>query len=110
MPLEMLVGVNVTDAQGYAAYRRGMTPILAAHGGAFGYDLEVSAVLRSPTPAPMNRVFTIRFPDAAARDAFFADPAYQAVRTRHFVPAVSDTTILASWEVPATEGGGGAPA
>ena len=47
MGYEIVVGWFVTDEAGYQRYRDGMMPILHAHGGAFGYDLRVSQVLRS---------------------------------------------------------------
>lgn len=94
-----LVGLEITDAAAYARYRAGMAPILARHGGDFGVDLEIAAVLKGPHPR-LNRVFTIRFPDRARRQAFFADPAYLAVRAAHFEPAVAATVILAEFDEP----------
>lgn len=79
--------VNVVDEDGYAAYRREMLPILASYGGAFVLDVRVSEVLRGPTPH--NRLFTIQFASEERRTAFFADPAYRAVREAHFEAAVS---------------------
>ena len=98
MPFEMLVGLNVIDDDRYQAYRRAMTPILEAYGGSFGYDFVVSQVLKSLTAAPINRVFTIYFPDEAAKDSFFADARYAEAKTIHFDNSVGATTILASYE------------
>jgi uncharacterized protein (DUF1330 family) len=78
-----------------------MTPILHRHGGAFGYDFAVAHVLASETDQPINRVFTIAFPDRAASDRFFTDPAYLEVRRTWFAPAVTATTLIASFEQPA---------
>lgn len=80
--------LHVTDDARYVRYREAMTPILRRFGGAFGYDLVVSEVKKTEAPHPVNRLFTIRFPDAAACDAFFADPEYRAARARHFEGAV----------------------
>jgi uncharacterized protein (DUF1330 family) len=98
MTVERLVALQVTDEAGYQAYREGMTPILHAHGGDFGHDFRVSEVLRSTEDAPINRVFTIHFPDAAALEAFFGDPAYLAVRTAYFEPSVAWARELGRWE------------
>ncbi|MEP7122654.1 MAG: DUF1330 domain-containing protein [Byssovorax sp.] len=95
-----LVGVEVKDDAGYRLYRAGMIPILHAHGGDFGYDFVVSAVLKSETEAPMNRVFTMHFPDESAGDRFFADPAYLAVRARFFTPSVGAVTTISSFDEP----------
>ena len=98
MPFERLVGLNVSDDQRYAAYRAGMTPILARFGGKFGYDFKIAEVLQSETPAPINRLFTISFPNEAAMKAFFSNDEYLAVRKQHFEPAVADATIIATYE------------
>ena len=98
MTVEMLVGLQVVDEAGYREYRKGMTPILTAIGGGFGYDFKIAEVLKSATPAPINRLFTIHFPDDASREAFFADPEYLRVREEHFEPAVSHTTILSRYQ------------
>jgi uncharacterized protein (DUF1330 family) len=96
-----LIGLMVDDAARYAEYRAGMTPILHAHGGAFGLDLEVARVLKLPVELPVegaiNRVFSIGFPSREAHARFFADAGYLAVRARHFEPAVSRVFILAEW-------------
>jgi uncharacterized protein (DUF1330 family) len=93
----MLVGLKVSNEDGYAEYRKAMRPLLLAAGGDFGCDFRVSEVLRAPGEADMNRVFTIHFPSDSARDAFFSDPAYLAIKERHFQGAVETTTILASY-------------
>lgn len=101
---ETLVGLNVTDEEGYRRYRAGMTPILGTHGGRFRYDFRVSEVLHSESPEPINRVFVIAFPSAEAQRAFFSDPAYLAVRKRHFDPAVGSVTRIAAYpRVPGPE-------
>ncbi|HZW06600.1 MAG TPA: DUF1330 domain-containing protein [Phycisphaerales bacterium] len=98
MPYESIVAMNVTDAAGYAAYRAGMTPILSRYGGGFRYDLIVSEALESAAPHPVNRLFAIYFRDRAARDAFFADPAYLRVRSEHFARSVGGFTVIAEHE------------
>jgi uncharacterized protein (DUF1330 family) len=92
-----LYGLQVEDQQAYVRYRARMMPLLHAHGGGFGIDLEVSRVLKAPEEGALNRVFSIGFPSRAASAAFFADPAYLAVRSEHFEPAVSRVLLLAEW-------------
>ena len=94
---ETLVGLHVTDEAAYQRYRAGMTPILEACGGRFRYDFRVSEVLRSETPAPINRVFVISFPSSAVMQRFYADPKYLAIRKQHFEPAVKAVTRIASY-------------
>lgn len=93
-----IIGLDVQDEAMYRRYRAGMTPILATHGGAFGYDFVVSQVLKSETTAPINRVFTLVFPERSATERFFADPAYKAVRAELFVPAVGAVTSIAAFD------------
>jgi uncharacterized protein (DUF1330 family) len=100
MPFEILVGVQVKDADMYAKYRAAMTPILERMGGAFRYDWDVARVLKSAGEAPMNRVFTLRFPDKAVRTAFFADTGYKRAKVEFFEKAVAATTIIAEYDVP----------
>jgi len=88
----MLVGLEVVDDTCYSRYRTAIAPILARHDGAFGCDFQVSKVLLGDDR--INRVFTLSFPDRAARERFFADAEYQAVRERLFVPAVASKTSL----------------
>lgn len=97
MPYITLVGLNVTDHESYQAYREGMMPILESYGGGFGYDFHIAETLRSETDAPINRVFSIHFPDEAAKNTFFADEAYLKVRQQYFEPAVSHITRIASF-------------
>lgn len=97
MAFERLVGLEVTDDASYQKYREGMTPILHRYGGGFGYDFKISEVLKSRTDAPINRVFTIYFPDEEAGKAFFSDPEYLQVRKKFFDPAVANTTLMAAF-------------
>ena len=98
MPFEMLVGLDVTDDAKYQSYRRAMTPILETYGGSFGYDFQVSNVLKAKTESPINRVFTLAFPDEDRRDRFFADAQYAEAKATYFDGAVGATTLIASYE------------
>jgi uncharacterized protein (DUF1330 family) len=94
----MWVGLEVKDQALYRRYREDMTPILQRYGGGFGYDFIVAETLKSEGQAPINRVFTIWFPDREAASRFFADPAYKKVRARSFEPAVGAITQIASFD------------
>ena len=102
MPFEMLVGLNVTDADRYQAYRRAMSPILEAYGGSFNYDFQVSEVLKTQTENPINRVFTLTFPNESRKDAFFANKQYAEAKADYFDGAVGATTLIANYEVELT--------
>lgn len=95
--LVTLWGIHVVDPDGYARYRAGMMPILARFGGSFGYDLVIAEVKKTEASHPVNRVFTICFPDEASSVAFFADADYREVRGRHFEGAVRGVTRMGAF-------------
>jgi uncharacterized protein (DUF1330 family) len=98
MAHELLVGLTVTDDEGYARYRAAMTPLLHAYGGGFRYDFTIAKVLRSASDHPINRLFVLRFPSKERIKEFFANPAYQAIKAEHFAGSVAATTILAAYD------------
>ena len=98
-PFEILVALNVRDEKGYAEYRSATARMLEAHGGRFGVDVRVAAVLHSPGSAAVNRLFTLRFPSVREHDAFFADPDYLAVRKRLFETSVAGVEVIGRYEV-----------
>jgi len=100
----LVFGLHVTDDAMYRRYREGMRPILGRFGGAFGYDFVVSQVLASETDRPINRVFTLWFPDRGSAGAFFADPDYLAVRRERFEPSVAAVTAIAALDEPVPDG------
>src|SRR5215468_8229976 len=93
----ILVGLEVTDEATYARYRAAMTPILLRYDGSFGVDLAVARVLHG-ADTRLNRVFPMLFPDRPARDGFFADKAYSAVRAALFEPAVARMVTLGEYD------------
>ncbi len=95
---EVVLGLHVADDESYTRYRAGMTPILHEYGGDFRFDFRIEEVLRSETPEPINRLFVIGFPSRDSADRFFADPAYVAVRSEFFEPAVRSITPIAEYE------------
>ncbi len=95
---ENLVGLQVTDEEMYRAYRKAMRPILEEHGGGFAYDFRLADVLINQSGNPMNRVFTIYFPDEATAEQFFADRRYLEAKEKYFNKAVDCITIIAQYE------------
>lgn len=99
MAFEVLVGLHVTDRKTYdEGYRREMFPILQSYGGGFRYDLIVSEVLKAEAAHPVNRVFAIYFPDRAAKERFYADPAYLAIRKTYYDRSVAARVVIAEYE------------
>lgn len=96
--IEMLIGLNVTNEEGYSSYRAGMTPLLEAAGGGFGYDFKIAETLKSETDEKINRVFTIYFPSPDVMNSFFTDPGYLNIKKEHFEGAVASTTIMKTYK------------
>lgn len=96
--IEMLVGLNVSNDEHYALYRKGMTPLLTAAGGGFGYDFKVSEVLINKSGNEINRVFTINFPSNEVMKTFFSNPEYLEIKAKFFEGSVLETTIISSYE------------
>jgi uncharacterized protein (DUF1330 family) len=94
---EMLVGLCVTDDKKYNRYREEMAPILEGYGGSFRYDWSIGKVFKSESAEPLNRLFIITFPSVQAKDNFFADDRYVAVREEYFEPAVMTITYVSEY-------------
>jgi len=92
------MGIYVTNEEEYANYRKGMMPILHTYGGSFGYDFKVSEVLKSKEDGPINRVFTIEFPNQETMEKFFSDPNYLVVKKAHLDCSISSRTVIAMFE------------
>ena len=84
--------LEVIDEAGYAKYRAEMSPLLHAAGARFEFDATMTTLL-APQPG-LNRVFSIAFPNRAARDGFFRDPDYLKVRNQYFEPSVGARRVL----------------
>ncbi len=94
---ERLVGLQVADEKLYQEYRKAMLPILKVHGGGFGYDFKVSSVLINESGNPINRVFTINFPDENTSKDFFNNSSYKEAREKYFNKSVTSTTLISQY-------------
>lgn len=97
MAIELLVGLELSDPQLYAEYRRHMTPLLLQHQGDFGYDFVVQQSLK-PADSAINRVFTIHFASELLMEQFFSHPDYLQIKASFFEKAVAQTHILARYQ------------
>jgi len=94
----LIYGLRVNDDELYSRYREAMAPILRRYGGAFVYDFVVSRVLRQPVDAPINRLFSMTFPEKDAAERFFSDAEYRKIRGELFDSAVGSVTCLAAYD------------
>jgi len=95
---ENLLALNVTDDEMYNKYRQEMTPLLLSVGGEFGYDFKVSETLKSEANHPINRVFTIKFPNKDVMKSFFSSDSYRAVNKKYFRDSVDGVTMISSYD------------
>jgi uncharacterized protein (DUF1330 family) len=71
---ELLVGLQVDDREMYSQYHAEIKPLLVdAVGGSFRYDFDIDRTLTNSAEHGINRVFVLAFPDAEAKERFFAD-------------------------------------
>jgi uncharacterized protein (DUF1330 family) len=98
MRIELLIGLELNDAELYAEYRRQMTPLLLQHQGDFGYDFVVQHTLK-PSNSAINRVFTIHFASEHWMESFFNHPEYLQIKARCFEKSVTNTHILARYQI-----------
>jgi len=104
--IEILVGLNVINEQGYRNYRDQMKPLLNKMGGGFRYDfiiskecdLDISERFKvKMDKSTINRLFIIFFPDANIQNKFFEHQDYLHLKQKYFEPSVASTTIIAEW-------------
>jgi uncharacterized protein (DUF1330 family) len=98
MSYELVVALQVDDDKIYSQYRAQIGPMLESAGGSFRYDFEIARTLQNSAEHGINRVFVLAFPDARAKELFFADPRYREIRRRLFDRAVNGTTIIAEYD------------
>lgn len=96
--IEILVGLNVLDSDGYQAYRKKMTPLLTHVGGHFRYDFTIAQTLKRETDHKINRVFVICFPDSESKDKLFNSDEYKKIKQQFFEKSVESTTIISEYE------------
>jgi len=99
MSRELLVGLNVTDAEQYRKYREEISFLLEKHHGGFRYDFWVKETLKSETANVINRVFVIYFKNKNYQDRFFNDTNYLEIKEKHYQGAVAATTILGEYDI-----------
>ncbi|PKA23598.1 DUF1330 domain-containing protein [Leptospira levettii] len=95
---ESIVGLHIKDETLYSEYRNAMKGLLEQYEGGFRYDFKIAETLKSETENPINRVFLIYFKNQERKLSFFADPEYQKIREKYFVPSVASTTQIATYE------------
>ena len=77
----LIFSLKVTNPKVYARYRAAIAPVLERFGGKIAKEYDVAHALHSDDEAEdVTKIAMFAFPEQAALDAFFADPAYQAAK------------------------------
>ena len=69
--------IQITDAEGYEAYRRDVPAVIAAHGGR--YLVRGGAVIALEGEASLRRTVILEFPHMEALLGFYHSAEYQAL-------------------------------
>ena len=78
MAAYLFVNIEVKDANAYAEYRSGVTPMIHKHGGEYLARGGAAELIEGDwTP---GRVVLLKFPDMPAVHAFLNDPDYQPLK------------------------------
>jgi len=94
----MIVALQIKDNEKYSAYRKAMSPLLAAHEGGFRYDFKVFEILKNEEGRPINRVFAIYFGSKDQMEKFFINEEYKKIKSEYFASSVEATTIISEYE------------
>ncbi|MBO6504133.1 MAG: DUF1330 domain-containing protein [Kordiimonadaceae bacterium] len=77
-PVHIVANLMIEDEDEYMAYQKGFFPILKKHGGELiTYD-DAAKTFEGDNPVK-GRFILARFPSAAAAQAWYDDPDYQAI-------------------------------
>jgi uncharacterized protein (DUF1330 family) len=79
MAAYLVVDTAIDDSEAYERYKLGAKPIAERHGGEYLARGGALTVLEDGLWTP-TRLVIIRFPDAAAAQAFADDPDYQPLK------------------------------
>ncbi len=92
MSAYLIVRITVTDPARYPDYTAKTPALIAKHGGRFVVRGGATTTLEGPEEA--RRIVVIEFPDRAAAQAFYDDPAYEDVRAIRWEAADSEMILV----------------
>lgn len=77
-PAYIIANFQINDADVYRQYEKGFFPILKSHGGEF-FTYDDNTVTFEGASPRSGRMVMFKFPSAEAAQAWYNDPAYQAL-------------------------------
>ncbi|HTM40036.1 MAG TPA: DUF1330 domain-containing protein [Terriglobales bacterium] len=92
MPAYMIVNLEVKDPVAFDQYKSRTGPLIVKHGGEFLVRGGKLTVLEGDWKP--GRVVIVRFPDAAAAQAFYDDPEYKPLIALRQRAAKTDLVVV----------------
>ena len=92
MSAYIIARITVTDPDRYRDYTAETPALIAKHGGRFVVRGGEPATLEGPQED--RRVVVLEFPNRAAAEAFYKDPAYEPVRAIRWAAAESKLILV----------------
>ena len=78
MAAYLIADIEVKESEGFAAYRKGVPAVIAAHDGRYLARGGAIALLEGDWPA--SRIVILEFPDMARLQAFWDSPDYAPLK------------------------------
>ena len=88
----IVVDIDVKDPEAYAGYIEHVPPLVAKHGGVYRARGGRHTVMEGDWDP--KRMVIIEFPDRAAAEAFYGDPAYADLKKLRQTTTESNLVIL----------------
>jgi uncharacterized protein (DUF1330 family) len=92
MAAYLLAEIDVTDPEGFEAYRRDVPKLIARFGGRYLARGGAAEVLEGGRP--LKRTVLLEFPDMATLKAFYGSPEYQPLLALRRASSQSEVLIF----------------
>jgi uncharacterized protein (DUF1330 family) len=87
----LIANIDVTDADAFAKYRAGVTPLIAKFGGRY---LVRGAPADNREGRPMKRIVVLEFPTLAQAQKFYESDEYAPLLKLRLDSSVSDLALV----------------
>ena len=92
MTAYVIAQFNVTDCEGFEAYRRAAPAVIEAYGGRMLVSGDTITSVEGETDRP--RMIMLEFPDKAAAERFYNSPEYQVIMSLRRDNSVGTVSIV----------------
>ena len=92
MPAYLFVNIEITDPAGFDAYRKAVSPTIAAHGGRYLTRGGATEVLEGDWQP--RRVVILEFPDLARIKAWYNSPEYRPLIEIRKKTSITDMVMV----------------